>query len=346
MSSSDPEKSRGYYAPPQQEGKSWPSTDDKPGPSQKFTAYAWLFLAYMLGVIVFGAWVRITGSGAGCGAHWPTCHGQIIPPDPTVETIIEYTHRLTAGILGPMVLLLIAWAWKRFGNHPVFWASIVTAIFIVFESLIGAGLVLAELVADDDSVARAVVISIHLVNTLMLTGSAALVAWWSTGKPMPRWSRGGALKWLLLVGLVGLIATSMSGAITALGDTLFPVDPTVGEGIFASVRDDLSTANHFLVRLRILHPAIAVVVALYLMALTWIIRLRDVEGIIDRWADITLALVIGQTLIGVVNIMLAAPGWLQLIHLAAAQLLWMAALFLTLATMMPVGVDAGRNSRQ
>ncbi len=306
-----------------------------PGKSRAFTRYAWLFLAYMLGVIVFGAWVRITGSGAGCGAHWPTCHGEVVPPDPTVETIIEYTHRVTAGILGPMVLVLIGWAWKRFGNHPVFWASLVTMLFISFESLIGAGLVLGELVADDDSVARAVVISIHLVNTLMLTGSAALVAWWSTGKEMPRWSNGGALKWLLIVALGGLVATSMSGAVTALGDTLFPVDPTVGEGLFQNVRDDLSPANHFLVRLRIFHPIIAVIAALYLMALTWIIRLRDMPPIVDRWADATLALVIIQTLIGVVNIMLAAPGWLQLVHLAFAQFLWIAALFLTLSTMMP-----------
>lgn len=307
----------------------------KPEPSKAFTRYAWIFLSYMLGVIVFGAWVRITGSGAGCGAHWPTCHGEIVPLDPTTETIIEYTHRVTAGILGPMVLVLIAWAWKRFGNHAVFWASIVTMVFIVFESLIGAGLVLAELVADDDSVARAVVISIHLVNTLMLTGSAALVAWWSTGKPLPTWSHSGALRWLLLIGLVGLVATSMSGAVTALGDTLFPVQPTVGEGLFQTIRDDLSPANHFLVRLRFLHPVIAVVVALYLLALTWVIRLREVTGLTEHWALWTAALVITQTLIGVFNIMLAAPGWIQLIHLLVGQFLWVAVLFLTLSVMMP-----------
>ncbi len=310
-------------------------TTSKPAPSRAFTRYAWVFLCYMLGVILFGAWVRITGSGAGCGAHWPTCHGDVIPLDPTVETLIEYTHRITAGILGPMVLVLIGWAWKRFGNHPVFWAAIVTMVFIVFESLIGAGLVLGELVADDDSVARAVVISIHLVNTLMLTASAALVIWWSTDKPMPKWSRGGALKWLLFVGLMGLIATSMSGAVTALGDTLFPVDPTVGEGLLQSVRDDLSPANHFLVRLRILHPIIAVVVALYLLALTWIIRLREMGPLIDRWAHWTLALVLAQTLIGVINIMLAAPGWIQLLHLLCAQLLWIAVLYLTLSVLIP-----------
>ncbi len=307
-------------------------------PSRSFTTYAWIFLFYMLLVILFGAWVRITGSGAGCGANWPDCHGEFIPADllQEYETLIEYTHRVTAGILGPMVIALMVWAWKLFGRHRVFFATIVTAVFIVIESLIGAGLVLAELVADDDSVSRAVVISIHLVNTLALTGSAALVAWWSTGKPAPDWARASTSTWLLLIALMGLIFTSMSGAVTALGDTLFPTDPTIGEGLFANVREDLSAANHFLVRLRIFHPIIAIMTAAYLMALTWVLRLRpDAPPIVERWANWTLWLVIAQTLVGVVNVMLAAPGWIQLLHLFMAQCVWIAALFWTLSTVMP-----------
>lgn len=308
---------------------------ESPG-SKGFTNYAWIFLVYMLGVILFGAWVRITGSGAGCGAHWPTCHGEIIPRDPSMETIIEFTHRLTSGFLGLMTIVLVGWAWKLFGKHPVFWASGITAIFIIFESLIGAGIVLAELVADDDSVARAIVIAIHLVNTLILTGATALMAWWSTGRALPSWERKTSLTWLLLLGIFGLIATSMSGAVTALGDTLFPVDPTIGDGLFARLRDDLSPANHFLVRLRIFHPVIAIVVAAYLMVVTWVIQVKDVPKQIDFWSSMTLGLVIFQTLIGFVNIMLGAPGWIQLVHLLFAQLLWIAVLLLTMSTMMPL----------
>ncbi len=312
--------------------------------SKSFTTYAWIFLFYMLLVILFGAWVRITGSGAGCGANWPDCHGEMIPADllQEYETLIEYTHRVTAGILGPMVIALLVWAWKRFGNHRVFWATVVTAVFIVIESLIGAGLVLAELVADDDSASRAIVISIHLVNTLALTGSAALIAWWSTGKAAPSWTRASTWTWLLIAGLLGLILTSMSGAVTALGDTLFPTDPTIGEGLFASVRDDLSATNHFLVRLRIFHPIIAIGVAAYLMALTWVLRLKtDASPLVERWANLTLWFVLAQTIIGVVNVVLAAPGWIQLLHLFAAQLVWIAALFWTLSTLMPADSPRG-----
>ncbi len=319
-------------------------TEQSPGPSKAFTRYAAIFLGYMLLVILFGAWVRISGSGDGCGANWPDCHGEFIPQDLLSEhaTLIEYTHRVTSGILGPMVLVLVYWAKKRFGVGPVFWASIVTLIFIIIESLIGAALVMGGLVADDDSVGRAVMISIHLVNTMALTGSAALVAWWSTGKPLPEWMHKSRLTMLMFIALGGLLLTNMTGAITALGDTLFPTDPTIGEGLFAAVRDDLSSANHFLVRLRIIHPVVAVITALYLMALTWVIRFRDVTQLVDRWAGFTLAFVIAQTLIGVINIMLAAPGWIQLVHLLFAQFVWIAVLFLTLATMTP---EATRQSR-
>ena len=311
-------------------------TASKPNQNRAFTTYSLVFLIYMLAVILFGAWVRISGSGDGCGANWPHCHGEWIPTALLDEysTLIEYTHRVTSGILGPMVIALVVWAWKRFGSHPVFWASIVTTIFIVFESLIGAGLVLAELVGSNDSVARAVVMSIHLVNTMMLTGSAALVIWWSTGKQMPHWRSRTPLTWLILVGLVGLIVTNMTGAVTALGDTLFPTSPTIGEGLFQQVRDDLSPANHFLVRLRIIHPIVAITTAFFLMVLTWVIRLREVPKLTERWAEIALAMVLAQTVIGVINIMLSAPGWIQMIHLLFAQFVWISALFLMLTTMM------------
>ena len=138
-----------------------------------FARYAWAFVAYLLAVILFGAWVRITHSGAGCGSHWPTCNGDLVPLAPSIETIIEYTHRLTSGALGILGLVLVGWA-ARQRRRRVLVAALVTLFFIILEALIGAGLVLKELVADDDSAARAIVISLHLVNTLMLTGAAAL----------------------------------------------------------------------------------------------------------------------------------------------------------------------------
>jgi heme A synthase len=284
-------------------------------------------VGYLIAVILFGAWVRITHSGAGCGDHWPKCHGEVIPFAPSTETMIEYTHRLTSGVLGIFGLVLVGWAWVRYNaKHRVFWGAVLTLAFIILEGLIGAGIVLAELVADDDSVARAVVISIHLINTLTLTGAAALTAWWSTDAKRPNLSTRGTLFWLFGLGAVALVLTSMSGAVTALGDTLFPVDPTLGQGIFDRVRDDLSPTKHFLVRLRLIHPVVAVVSSMLLIVLTTIVRTAEVAETAKKGALALLVLVVAQVGVGILNIYLGAPGWMQLVHLGLAQLVWIALL--------------------
>lgn len=305
--------------------------------SRGFSRYAWAFVGYLALVILFGAWVRITHSGAGCGDHWPTCHGEVVPFSPSTETIIEYTHRVTSGVLGILGLILVGWAARLFGRrHRVFWGAVVTGVFIVFEALIGAGLVLGELVADDDSAARAIVIAIHLVNTLALIGAASLTAWWAGGYELPaRSSARRALEWAFVAAVVGILVTSMSGAITALGDTLFPVDPTVGGGLFERVRGDLSPTKHFLVRLRIIHPVVAVLVSMFLVALTSVVRTASVPSTAKRGALVLLVAVLVQLVAGTLNIYLKAPGWMQITHLLLAQIVWVALLITSNEALRP-----------
>ncbi|MCY4594035.1 MAG: COX15/CtaA family protein, partial [Bryobacterales bacterium] len=152
----------------------------------RFTVAAWLFFAYLIAVILFGAWVRISHSGAGCGSNWPTCGGEVIPTAPSTATLIEFVHRVSSGFCGIFGLAILVWSWVRFGFGAVTRAAALTLVFIVFEGAIGAGLVLGELVADDDSVARAVVIALHLGNTLALTAFSALTAWCSGSRDAPR----------------------------------------------------------------------------------------------------------------------------------------------------------------
>lgn len=289
-----------------------------------FQRYAWAFVAYLLLVILFGAWVRITHAGAGCGSHWPTCHGQIIPLDPSIETIIEYTHRLTSGLLGIFGLVLLGWAARRHGRHRVTWAAVVTLVFIVLEGAIGAGLVLKELVASDDSVARAIVISLHLVNTLLLTGAASLCAWWSVDERPVSPRALGVGTGILAAGLLALVATCMTGAVTALGDTLFPVGTAEGIGLFERVAGDLSPAKHFLIRLRIIHPVVAVVAAGIVYGVGAWVREHARDARTPRLARGLQHAVIAQVVLGLLDIGLAAPGWMQLLHLLMAQLVWIA----------------------
>ncbi len=307
------------------------SPADAPDPSTsalrwpRFAQYAWALLGYTVLVILFGAWVRISGSGAGCGEHWPTCHGELIPRSPRVQTIIEYTHRLTSGVLGPAVIGLVVWAFLGAGRRRVvrICASL-TLFFVVVEALVGAGLVLRELVADDDSVARAIVIALHLGNTLLLTGAGALTAWFGAGRSWPGLGQPFAWRTALWIALLGIALSSMTGAVTALGDTLFPVPPTTDGGMFARLTDDLSPGAHFLVRLRVVHPLVAVVAAGFLL---WLAG-RFEGGTVGRLARVLSGLVWLQVLAGALNIALRAPGSLQLLHLLLAQLVWIVTLLL------------------
>lgn len=302
--------------------------------------FAWGLVVYLVGVILFGAWVRITHSGAGCGEHWPTCHGEIIPIAPSVETMIEYTHRLTSGLCGIFAIVMVAWAAKVHRWNRVTKGAVTVLALTIFEGLIGAGLVLAELVNNDDSVARAVVISLHLVNTLILMGAAALTAWWAGGEPAFELSRKTPLRPWLLLAMGLMIVTSMTGAVTALGDTLFPVDPTLGDGLLARLRDDLSAANHFLVRLRIVHPFVAVVAAAVIFGVSGRVRYVSDDAVASRLAA-ALAVTVGvQTAFGVINVALHAPGWMQLAHLATAQVLWV--LLVLILARVQTGEDTGR----
>ena len=144
----------------------------------RYQRLAWSVLGYTVLVILFGAWVRITGSGAGCGEHWPSCHGDLVPRNPTVATVIEFTHRLTSGLCLFAVLALV-WAARRTfpRGHAARTGAALAVLFTITEALVGAGLVRFGLVDKNDSIARAVVMSIHLINTSLLTGALAYAAW-------------------------------------------------------------------------------------------------------------------------------------------------------------------------
>lgn len=294
--------------------------------NRRFHRFAWFFVAYMAGVILFGAWVRITGSGAGCGSHWPACHGEIIPQSPGTQTMIEYTHRVTSGLCGILGLVLVLWA--RRVSRRVFRAALALMFFLVVESLIGAVLVKKELVAGDASASRAVVIGLHLTNTMALVACAATVAWWSGGGAELRLR--GAGRALLAAAIAALLLTNVSGAITALGDTLFPTEPALGPSIFAKVREDLSASQHFLVRLRLIHPAAAVLAAVLLAAMYR--RMAGAGAGAGRLLRIAQIAVLAQVALGVINIALAAPGWMQIVHLLAAQVVWIALWLVTLGS--------------
>jgi heme A synthase len=283
-----------------------------------FAKYAWGVLAANLAVVLWGAYVRASGAGAGCGSHWPLCTGQVIPQSPTAATLIELTHRVTSGAALVAVVGLFVWSRRAApARSPVRLGAALSLIFMLGEAVLGAGLVLFELVAHNDSLTRAFSLAAHLLNTFLLLGSLALTAWWASGGAPVQLRGRSATPWLVGVGLLGTLLVGMTGAITALGDTLFPP-----ASVLSGIRQDASPTAHLLIRLRVLHPAIAVAVGAYLIAFGAIGGTRHGSPVAQRLARALGSLVVAQWIAGLTNIALLAPVWLQLLHLLLADLVW------------------------
>ena len=80
--------------------------------NRRFSRYAWGTLGLNIFVIVWGAFVRASGSGAGCGSHWPLCNGEVIPQPERIATVIEFFHRITSGLALIAVLVMVVWAFR------------------------------------------------------------------------------------------------------------------------------------------------------------------------------------------------------------------------------------------
>lgn len=295
----------------------------------RYARFTWGVLAYNVGVIAWGAYVRATGSGAGCGAHWPMCQGGIVPSTRAVETIIEYSHRVTSGLALVFMAALVAGAFRVFHKgHPARRGAAVSCGLMALEAMLGAALVLFRLVDKDASLARAVIMPIHHVNTLMLLGALALTAWWASGGPEVRLRGQGALGLILAVGVAAIIALAVSGALTALGDTLFPPS-SLAEGW----RQDVSPTAHVLLRLRILHPLIAVAVGVYLIAAAMLASEMRRTLAVRVLAAGVIGIFALQMGAGVLNLVLLTPVWMQLAHLVLADLTWIAFVLLCTASL-------------
>jgi len=293
-----------------------------------FRSYAWAVLIFHLAVVVWGAFVRASDSGAGCGEHWPLCNGQVVPKAPLPATMIEFGHRVTSGLAFVSVLVLFIWAWSVFKKgHAVRRAALLAMMSTVVECLIGAALVLLHLVKANASLSHGLWLSAHLVNTLLLLAALSSTAWLATtiDRPSVRYQK---LAWSrLAVGLsiAAFLTAAVLGGFAAVGDSL-----ATSRSLFESIRADFSPFSNIFVRLRILHPIVAGGVAIYLLVIALRVSASLTTAIVKRFSATIGALVILQCSVGIANIALKTPTWLQLLHLLAADLLWIALVLFTL----------------
>jgi len=280
--------------------------------------YAWIVVAYNVLVILWGAVVRATGSGAGCGDNWPLCNGDFFPHHPRLATVIEFAHRSMSGVSAFLVIGLVVWTfYAATRRHRARWAAVASVVLLFTEALLGAVLVLGGYVQNNISTARVVMQSIHFTNTLLFLGALSLTAWWlgdipdTADQKQSMQPRDRSLIWPAWVAVIATIVVGATGSVAALADTLFP-----SPGLLAGFASDFAANSPLLVRMRWVHPAAAVVGFCCVIWLVMKVR--------SRLSWLVAGLLGLQIVLGIADVLLLAPTWIQIVHLLGADLYWIA----------------------
>ncbi len=296
---------------------------------------AWGAVVWNVLVIVWGSLVRATGSGAGCGNHWPLCNGEVVPLSPRVDTMIEFTHRCMTGGATVVVLTMLVVTFRATRGQSgaqteparprralARWAAVASMVLLLNEAVLGAMLVKLGYVTTNRSVGRVVLLSVHLSNTLLLMAAvvvtAAALQWGVTWSDLR--GRGSALL-LAGGGLLATLAVGVSGSLAALGDTLFP-----SSSLRQALAADLSHSAPFLLRIRWVHPVSAVLASVYVL---WLMR-RGLKRGLGQGVKVLGGLLVLQFVLGGLDVVLLAPVSLQLLHLAGADAFWIALVTMSL----------------
>ncbi|HMG86136.1 MAG TPA: COX15/CtaA family protein [Terracidiphilus sp.] len=310
----------------------------KPPPSKALRSFAWGVLAYFVAVILWGAVVRATGAGAGCGNHWPLCNGTVMQYSASANTIIEFTHRITSGLSFFSAVALLVWTFAAtMRGHLARRASVAAVGFTLIEAILGAMLVKLGLTAQSQSPLRPWYLALHLTNTLLLLAALTLTAHLLSRK---RGYMRGEIRLVApsgaIAGILVVLGVGVTGSLAALGDTLFPAT-SLGSALAA----DFSSTSGWLVRWRWTHPTIAFLASIFLIWILVRAAQRTTEWDNRGLSALVLILLAAQYVLGVLDVVLLAPVWLQVAHLLGADILWAALVVLTARlTLQPIGTKA------
>src|SRR6266567_3346849 len=250
---------------------------------KRFVTLAWTAAGCAYLLIVLGAIVRISGSGMGCGDHWPLCNGHLFPPLNEIPTVIEWSHRLVAGLVSILVVALMVLDWRRG------WLALA---LLIIQVVLGAVTVKTGLTP--------VLVILHLATAMLLLGSliAAARAPWI---PTPS-------SWIP-VGLTFI--TVLFGALTA------NLGAIASCGGFPLCNGQLIPTAGPLAWVHWTHRLLAYTVAGYLV--WWVVRSMDRRA----WGrGGLLAIVVLQIAIAATMIQLGFPSALQAAHAAVGAGVW------------------------
>jgi cytochrome c oxidase assembly protein subunit 15 len=295
-------------------------------PSRALQRFAWAVLIYFTAVILWGALVRATGSGAGCGDHWPLCNGTVMQHSPRIDTMIEFTHRITSGISFFSAVGLLIWVYAATTRgHLARAAAVAGVVFTLIEAILGALLVKLGLTAQSQSPFRAPYLALHLANTLLLLAALTLTAHFLGRKlGFRREDVTLAAPLRASAGLFVLLIVGVTGSLAALGDTLYPP-----HSLGTAFAQDFAAGSSWLLRWRWTHPMVAVLTSVFLIWLLMRAAQRNAHWDNRSLSALVLALLAAQYALGILDVVLLAPIWLQIVHLLGADALWAALVVLT-----------------
>ena len=299
--------------------------------SSSFATYSLVVLIYTLATVAWGAIVRSSGSGAGCGNNWPLCDGQLLPIFSSSQRIVEFAHRTSTEIVGPLALILLIWARRIFpqgsmGRKAAYGVMAMT----LFEGLIGAVLVKKGWVNMDTSVGRVYFMGLHVVSTFVLIAFLTTAYLAAKGVRPIQIKGQGAVGWMLGACVLCVAGLGISGAISALGHQLWPVNDVL--------KAAASPTSPLLVKLQPTHPFLAVAIGLLIvLTVGLVLHLRPTADV-RRASRYVAGAFGGEMLVGLINIWLKAPVWMQAAHLVTADLTFASVIALAIAA-MGVGVE-------
>ncbi|HUC39852.1 MAG TPA: COX15/CtaA family protein [Gemmatimonadales bacterium] len=272
--------------------------------TRRFSILAWAAAVCTYLLIVLGAVVRITGSGLGCGDHWPLCNGHLFPPLDDVGTVIEWSHRLVAALVSILVLALAVCGWflsRRVPRDPGLapgvgkpTAAYVAVALLVVQVLLGAITVKLELPAWS--------IVLHLGTAMLLLATLLIAASPHPLTPSP-FRRGGTL-FLVALALVtllfGALTANLGAAAACHGFPLCNGEVWISAGPLAWIQW--------------IHRLLAY--SLAIVATVWALQTRGTA------AEVVMGLVVLQIAIGAATVLLGLPSGLQVSHVAVGSAVW------------------------
>lgn len=270
-------------------------------------------------LIVLGAVVRITGSGMGCGDHWPLCNGKLIPPLDDLPTLIEWSHRLAAAGVGALVLALATVAWAKrdelgvAGRGGTLRPAALAAALLVVQVLLGAVTVWLELPAP--------IVTVHLAAALGLLAVASTVAIRASQPigpaPSPATARAvaAALAMAAITLLLGGLTASTHAGLACRG---FPL---CGGRLWPSFQSGLA-------QIQWVHRLAAYGLVLHLIGLAVRLRKRGESPVSQRLARVATGAALLQIVVAAVMVSRPLPAEWRALHAAVGTAVWVALVWL------------------